>query len=99
MSPAEIEREISAGQARREDGLDVWPDNALAWDVWLQLTTEWNVAFGAMGGIAYLGLPARAIESTANLMGIRGRKKRARLFQELKEMEEAALPVLNGAEA
>lgn len=47
------------------------------------------------GGGFYRGLDNPAVESALNLLGIRGRKKRRRIFEGLRVMEDAALPVLN----
>lgn len=59
------------------------------------METNWRLIAG-VAGVAWQGLDRGGIEATLNLMGIRGRKKRRRVFEGLMEMEAAALPVLNG---
>lgn len=74
----------------------MWPENAAAWDAFYALDTAWQITSG-LGGAAYLGLPRSEILATLELQGIK-KKRRAELFEQLREMEKAALVVLNGTE-
>jgi hypothetical protein len=74
--------------------IDIWPDNWLAWDVWVALEDRWRVISG-MNGDRLQGLDAAQMESTLHLMGVKP-KKRRRVFAELLEMEEAALAAIYG---
>lgn len=76
------------------DVIDIWPDNWLAWKVWVELENRWRVISG-LNGDRLQGLDAAQIESTLRLMGVKP-KKRRRVFTELREMEDAALAAIYG---
>ena len=88
-----IDQTLSAGQQDEGDCL-VWEDN---WDtlmVWLALQTQWRREIPAMSGqMIWHGLDYPAAESTLRMMG--KWKKAAEIFDGLRIMESAALPILN----
>lgn len=73
---------------------EVWEEN---WDtlmVFLALQTQWRREIPAMSGqMIWHGLNYPAAESTLRMMGLW--KKAAEIFEGLRIMESAALPILN----
>ncbi|HBQ90934.1 MULTISPECIES: DUF1799 domain-containing protein [Alcaligenes] len=71
---------------------EVWPENEMVVEAFLHLSSCWTVVAPPMGDLLYFGLPSTEIESTLRLLGF-PRRKRARVFRYLKDMERAALSV------
>lgn len=73
---------------------EVWEDN---WDtlmVWLSLQTQWRKEIPAMSGqMIWHGLNYPAVEATLRMMGLW--KQAREIFDGLRVMEAAALPILN----
>jgi len=63
----------------------LWPENRLAWDLWLCLQTQWRVGMGGATGLDYAG-----VQAAMQLMGV-ARKERAELFALVRAMEGATL--------
>lgn len=84
---------MQTGQQDEGDCL-VWEEN---WDtlmVWLALQTQWRREIPAMSGqMIWHGLDYPATESTLRMMG--HWKKASEIFDGLRIMESAALPILN----
>lgn len=72
-----------------EPGERIWPCNWEAVMLFVDLSTQWR---SGMGGA--IGLDYAAVEATMRLQDI-ARSRRADLFQRVRIMEAAALPVLN----
>lgn len=86
-----------AVEARGQLGvIEVWPDNAAIFELWSALDTRWELQIGLTK--TRWASPSHAdAESAMRLLGVKKRDRR-RLFNELCQMEIAALNVLNGAE-
>lgn len=72
---------------------EVEQENLTAVRVFVAMQTNWRIVAG-MGGLVYQGLDYPSLESVANLLCIK-RKKRPELFADIQIMEAAALPILN----
>ncbi|GGB55489.1 hypothetical protein GCM10011316_29450 [Roseibium aquae] len=83
---------VPDAQIPDSDTFDVPRENWRAVTVFLALETQWRVVAGQTG-LIWCGL-----DYAAAAVAVRGRNRRAwqRLLGELKEMEVAALEVLNG---
>lgn len=75
-----------------EEDFAVYPENWEAVQLFLKLGTQWRV--GAMGG--FFGLDYSSVESTMRICRVRKKRK---VFEQLRIMEVAALPVLNKKES
>lgn len=74
-----------------DDSIPVWPENMRTVDVFVAMSTQWNVAgMGGMVGLRYEALPA-----VMRLVGVPP-AERADVFAGLRVMERAALGALNG---
>lgn len=71
--------------------LAVWPENWPALTLLLRLQTQWHRDIEGRR----TGLRFEAAEAAMNMMNT-GRKERPRLFEQLVEMQDAALEVLHG---
>jgi hypothetical protein len=69
----------------------IWPENAEAFDLFVSLETQWRLLAG-FGAVGYIGLDYAAVRGELRARGI---KDRARVFEDLRVMERAALPILN----
>ena len=50
---------------------EIWQENWDSWIFFLQVSTQWNVAAGGIGGLFYVGLQRNCIESEMNMRGIK----------------------------
>ncbi len=95
VAPGEIERALDgrgdADAGAEADAFEIWPENAGTLEIFLSLRTQWSVVAG-MGGIHIQGF--RYADVVADLRE-RRIKHRARVYEDLKLMEAAALEVLN----
>lgn len=66
----------------------MWPENEPALRCFLAVQTQWRT--GPMGG--FLGLDYQGVHAALRMMKV---KDIAALFEELRAMEAAALPILN----
>lgn len=73
---------------------EIWQENWDSWIFFLQVSTQWIVAAGGMGGLFYVGLQRNCIESEMNMRGIK-KAQRLTLIDDLYIIEHAALAVLN----
>jgi len=89
-TPAEIAQAL-AGRGQRE--IEVWPENVVAWEAWCGLSTQWRMVAG-FEAARYVGLDYAAVWPTLRGLGVK-KRRRAAVFNALREMELAALPVLN----
>ena len=81
-----------------DDTLAVWPENWPILMTFLHLSTQWQWRreIPAMSGqLIWHGLPHTEIEATIRLLG--HRREGRRIFEGVKIMEQAALPLLNAA--
>jgi len=76
------------GEPSGPEHYEVWPENWEAVILFCGLATQWKV--GAFGG--FIGLDYAAVEADLRLQRVRDR---ARVYQKIKAMEYAALPILN----
>ena len=93
MPGADIERSL-AGREVDEPGKDafaIWPENLPALELFLDLETQWRMAIGEVH-LLYVGLDYPAAEA---LMRARRLRNRDILFDDLRAMERAALPIMN----
>ena len=72
----------------------MWQENFEALELFLALSTQWRIVAG-FAGASYTGL---IYSEAIGLMRERGlnRNRRAELLDDLRVMERAALPALNG---
>lgn len=95
VADGDIERALEGRDDHEEesdrDFFEVWPENAATVEIFLGLRTQWSVIAG-MGGVHVQGL--RYADVRADLRE-RRLKHRARVYQDLKLMEAAALEVMN----
>lgn len=92
----------AAAAAEREDADDddgddagaceIWPDNWAALRLFLAVETQWRVQLG-VGVVVHLGLDYAALEAAMRMSGV---ADPAAMFADLRAMERAALPILNG---
>lgn len=76
-----------------ETGVEVWPQNWPAVRLFLAVETQWRVGFG-FGVVAHLGLDYAAVEAAMRMMRIEAGDT---VFDDLRALERAALPILNEA--
>ena len=76
-----------------EQSFDVFEDNWLSFSLFCEMKTQWDVIAG-MGGVHYGGIKYPSLESAMRMRRIPF-ADRARLFQDVRLMEEAAKSVLN----
>jgi hypothetical protein len=72
---------------------EVLPDCWSALELFLALQGQWRVVAG-FGGVFYQGLDYPAVESLLRLK-ISSKKKRARLFDQIRLIEQGALSTIN----
>jgi hypothetical protein len=93
-APEEVIHDTLESQVEDDGPCEVWEEN---WDtlmVFLALQTQWRREIPAMSGqMIWHGLDYPAMESTLRMMG--HWKKSAEIFEGLRIMESAALPILN----
>lgn len=82
-----------------ETGDAVWPDNAAVWRLWEAMETQWQV--DTVVGLSVVRkvwkrLIYEALPVVEQRLGIK-KRERARLFEELREMEKEALAVFGAA--
>ncbi len=80
------------GDEKSED-FEVWKDNWVTAQFFFAVSTQWIIKSGEC-----IGLCHKAIESTMNMMGIH-KRKRKKLFSEIKVMESAALETIKDLKA
>ncbi|MBX3447508.1 MAG: DUF1799 domain-containing protein [Parvibaculaceae bacterium] len=78
---------------KREFGVEA--ENVEALMLFLKFRTQWR--FEPVGSrLIWIGLDYDAVASTIRMV-VTGKKRRRELFEAMREMEGAALPVLNGS--
>lgn len=80
-----------------EPGREIWAENWLTVRLFLDLSTQWRLAVG-MGCAVWLGLDYPAVLAHLRMRGVK-RCDRARIFDGIRIMEGAALPILNRQQA
>jgi hypothetical protein len=65
--------------------VDVWPDNLAAVNVFISMSTQWNVGMGGPTGLNYVALPF-----ALDMAGVSA-ADRAEVFSDIRIMEDAAL--------
>lgn len=81
------------GVASAPETIDLWPEHAQVWDIWLALQNAWNLVAG-MAGVIYLGFDRSQAESVMRLAGVK-KRHRLQMLSDLLTLEAAALPILN----
>lgn len=94
MPEDEIEAAYGADAPDSEDDFEIWEENWQSWKVFSALTTQWIVRDGLFGG-TYQGIRYSSIQPVMWAYGVKDRRA---VFDDVREMERAALGVLNGAE-
>lgn len=74
-----------------DEGLELWPENAPAFNAFTCLSTQWRMLAG-MAGAIYQGLDYQAIPTVLRMLNL---PESAEIFNDLRAMELAALPILN----
>lgn len=90
-SPQEIEAALAG---RRPQDAEVWPENWKTWQAWLHLATQWRLVAG-VAGVSHQGIEFASVPLALELAGVTA-DERAEVLRGLKDMEQAALPVLSG---
>ncbi|WP_041742284.1 DUF1799 domain-containing protein [Collimonas fungivorans] len=67
------------------DAVEIWPDNLLAVNVFIQMSTQWRTGMSGATGLDYNSLPV-----VMRLMGV-PHSDRAETFECVRSMEDAAL--------
>jgi hypothetical protein len=92
-APADVVAKAEAPQQPVNHDFHVWEDNWEVVCVFIDLATQWQVISG-MGGVAYQGVNYLALEAVLRLRQIEP-VLWPDLFQGIRIMERAALPLLN----
>lgn len=71
------------------DYIDIWPENAKAVEVFIALSTQWNIAMSGAVGLRYEVIPA-----VMRLCAV-APAERSHVFAQLRVMEAAALKELH----
>ncbi len=74
----------------------IWPENVVAWELWLAMEVNWHLSIG-MGGALWEAPRHSDAQSSIALLGVKKRDRRA-LFNALCDMEREALAILNAAD-
>ncbi|MGW8391121.1 DUF1799 domain-containing protein [Pseudoduganella sp. HUAS MS19] len=85
--------EDAAAAKTVDDDCQVFEDNWLAVTTFCTLATQWKLLLGA-ADVLYVGLDYGAVETVFRLEQVPAADWRA-VFQDLRVMERAALPLLN----
>lgn len=73
---------------KQDFDFEVWPENWDALEAFCAMATQWRVnPFGGVAGLDYV-----ALNAVMDILGLRERKD---VFQAVRVMESAALPILN----
>lgn len=84
-------------QARREqeaeDAFEIHADNAEIVLAFLSLQTQWRIIAG-LGAAVYQGLDYASVRAALPMLGIKASDRNA-MFEGLRLMERAAVPILN----
>lgn len=67
------------------DGVELWPDNLPAVNVFIGMDTQWRVGVNGATGLDYSALPV-----VMRMVGIPA-KDRSSVFEDIRVMEDAAL--------
>lgn len=82
-----------AGRPEEAQAFEVWPENMPSVRFFSIVSGQWR-ALAGFAGSRFIGLDYAAVESSMNMHGIK-HKQRPRIFEDLRVMEDAALPLLN----
>lgn len=93
MTGAEAADWLDDDREEQED-FPVFPENVQALRVFIAMGTQWRTVGGGLSGLIYTGLDYSALPEVWKRQGIH-KKDRTRLFEQLRIMELAALPVRN----
>ena len=86
---------FGAAAEREDDTFEVWPENWPSHQVFVALSTQWQVTDG-MFGSRYRGIHYPSVETVMWAHQIRARDRRA-VFDDVRVMEATALNTLNKA--
>ncbi len=92
-APLEVIEAAAAPAEPVQTDIHVWEDNWPAVAMFVGLKTQWRMHFG-MAGVHYQGLDYGAVEVALRLANI-PRRDRPAMLDDLRTMEQAALPLLN----
>lgn len=70
--------------------IELWPDNALAYNVFVSSVTQWRMVGAGMGGAYPTGLDYASLESTLRMLRV-PRSEWPQVFEDVRVMEDAAL--------
>lgn len=82
---------VLGGKPAPDQGFEIWPDNAPVIQAFCSLSTQWRLLAGISGAM-YQGLDYQAIPVVLRLLNLPDTPD---LFNDLRAMELAALPILN----
>ncbi|WP_430229943.1 DUF1799 domain-containing protein [Nitrosomonas communis] len=88
--PDVIESTQTQASGETDTDCEIWPENEEAFMLFNSLATQWRISFTG----SFIGLNYPSIESSMNMLGTK-KKRKAELFNDIKIMERAALPILN----
>ncbi|SFM92942.1 DUF1799 domain-containing protein [Nitrosomonas communis] len=89
-SPDVIESTKKQASGETDIDCEIWPENEEVFMLFNSLSTQWRISFSG----SFIGINYPSIESSMNMLGTK-KKRRAELFNDIKTMERAALPILN----
>lgn len=75
-----------------EQDLEVWAINRESFELFHAMTTQWRAGMNGATGFDYSAVPA-----VMDLLGIRGKKRRRQVFDDLRTMEREALAMMREA--
>ncbi len=83
--------DVMGERPQEDEGFELLPENAPAFNAFACLSTQWRMLAG-MAGAIYQGLDYQAIPTVLRMLNL---PESAEIFNDLRAMELAALPVLN----
>lgn len=83
--------DVMGEKPKEDDGFEVWRENAPAFNAFTCMSTQWRKVVG-MAGVFYEGLEYQAIPTVLRMLN---QPETPELFNDLRAMELAALPILN----
>lgn len=81
-------------QRDRPQDYELWPEHALAWDVYLGCGTQWVKTRGLMGGVVWEGLNYPGAEVVMRRYGVPPEQE-GEVFEQLQVLEQETVKLLN----
>lgn len=93
-APEEVIAQCGQALQVEEEVFEVWPENESTLEAFLYLSTSWTVLVTGLSRPVFFGISSSEIAATLDLLCFPP-KKRKRAFRDLRDMEQAALEILN----